>query len=253
MRTRPFRIVSVIAVAVLACPFASGQAGGDKKPAATKQAADNPAVTAAPRAEDWWQARQKVLNERVKQGGAELLFIGDSITQGWEGEGKEVWAKLYAPRKAVNLGIGGDQTQHVLWRLKYGNLDGIAPKVAVVMIGTNNTGGGQSADQIAAGVKAITDELGAKLPKTKVLLLAIFPRGDKPNAQRDLITAINAQIARLADDKRVWFRDIGAKFVNADGTISKEIMPDFLHLSPKGYGLWADAIEADLKKLLGEK
>ena len=213
----------------------------------------NPAADPQPRTDEGWVARQKELNERAKKGGAELLFIGDSITQGWEGEGKEVWEKRYALRKALNLGIGGDQTQHVLWRLDHGNIDGLAPKAAVVMIGTNNTGGGQSAEQIAEGVQKIVEKLGEKLPKTKVLLLAIFPRGQKPNPQRELIASINQRLAKLADGKRVRFLDIGPSFVGAEGVIDAAVMPDFLHLSPKGYTIWADAIEADLKKLLEEK
>src|SRR5262249_35264815 len=143
------------------------------------------------------------------------------------------WDKHYASRKALNLGISGDQTQHVLWRLDHGNLDGLAPKVAVVMIGTNNSGGGQTAEEIAEGIQRITDKLGEKLPKTKVLLLAIFPRGEKPDPQRELIAAVNQKIAKLADGKRVHYLDIGPKFVGADGTIDKAVMPDFLHLSPK--------------------
>lgn len=221
------------------------QGKGEKK--------SNPAADPQPRTDEGWVARQKTLNERAKKGGAELLFIGDSITEGWEGAGKEVWEKRYAARKALNLGIGGDQTQHVLWRLDHGNVDGLAPKAAVVMIGTNNTGGGQTAEQIAEGVQKVEEKLGEKLPKTKVLLLAIFPRGEKPNPQRELIASINQRLAKLADGKRVFFLDIGAKFVGADGAIDAAVMPDFLHLSPKGYGIWADAIEADLKKLLEEK
>jgi len=238
---------SLFAAAGAAAP-AFAQAGAGKS-----ETQAIPATTPEARNDDWWQSRQKELNERVKPGDAELLFIGDSITQGWEGGGREVWAKHYGGRKAVNLGISGDQTQHVLWRLQHGNVDGIAPKAAVVMIGTNNTGGRQTAEQIAAGVKAIVDELGARLPKTKVLLLAIFPRGEKPNPQRDQIDAINKIIAKLADGKRVFWLDIGAKFLDKDGTMSKEIMPDFLHPTAKGYAIWADAIETDLKQLLGEK
>ena len=107
-----------------------------------------------PRNEAWWQARQKSMNDRVKKGNVDLLMIGDSITHGWEGGGKDVWKQYYEKRNAVNLGIGGDQTQHVLWRLDHGNIDGIQPKLAVLMIGTNNAGCGNPAE-IAAGVKAI--------------------------------------------------------------------------------------------------
>jgi beta-glucosidase len=193
------------------------------------------------------------MNARVKQGKVDLVFIGDSITQGWEGEGKDVWAKFYTPRNAVNLGIGGDQTQHVLWRLDHGNIDGIAPKAAVVMIGTNNSGSKMPSEQTAEGVAAIVKKLREKLPETKILLLAIFPRGANDTDElRKLNQAANATIAKLADDKHVFYLDIGDKFLEPDRTLSKEIMPDLLHLSPKGYTIWAESIEPTLKKLLGE-
>jgi len=224
-------------------------------PAAAPPAA-NPATTPVSRPDDGWQKRHAAMNERVKQGGAELLFIGDSITQGWEGEGAVLWKERYAPRKAVNLGISGDQTEHVLWRLQNGNLAGIAPKAAVIMIGTNNvgnTGGKQSAEQIAAGVKAIVAELATRTPKTKVLLLAIFPRATPGDPMRDKIAAINAELAKQADAERVTFLDLGPKFLAADDTLAADVMPDKLHLSAKGYAIWADAIESELKRLLGEK
>jgi beta-glucosidase len=216
----------------------------------------NPATTPVARADDGWQKRHAAMNAQVKQGGAELLFIGDSITQGWEGEGATLWKERYAPRKAVNLGISGDQTEHVLWRLQNGNLAGITPKAAVIMIGTNNvgnTGGKQSAEQIAAGVKAIVAELATRTPKTKVLLLAIFPRAAPGDPLRDKIAAINALLAKQADAERVTYLDIGPKFLSADGTLAPEVMPDKLHLTAKGYAIWADAIESELKRLLGEK
>ncbi len=206
---------------------------------------------AAPKNDGWWQDRNKSMNERVKKGNVDLLFIGDSITQGWEGA-KEVWDEHYGKRNAVNLGIGGDQTQHVLWRLENGNIDGIKPKLAVLMIGTNNAGG-DSPENIAIGVKAIVAKLREKLPETKVLVLAIFPRGaDKNDRLRQVNAKANEQIAKLADDKTVYFLDIGPKFLDADGKLSKEIMPDLLHLSKKGYTIEADAIETEVAKLMGE-
>jgi lysophospholipase L1-like esterase len=217
----------------------------------------NPATTPVARPDEWWQKRHAAMNERVKQGGVELLFIGDSITQGWEGEGAALWKERYAPRKAVNLGISADQTEHVLWRLQNGNLEGIAPKAAVIMIGTNNvgnTGGKHSAEQIAAGVKAIVAELATRAPKTKVVVLAIFPRAAPGDPKRDTIAAINALLAKQAEAELTWsFLDIGPKFLSADGTLAPEVMPDKLHLSAKGYAIWADAIEGELKRLLGEK
>jgi beta-glucosidase len=184
----------------------------------------------------------------------DLLLIGDSITQGWEGAGKDVWGKHYAKRNAVNLGIGGDRTQHVLWRLDNGNIEGIAPKLAVLMIGTNNSNGtDNTAEEIGEGIQAIVKKLRAKLPQTKVLILAVFPRGEKPNPQREKNAKASEIASKLADDQMVFFQDIGDKFLTADGVLTKEIMPDYLHLSPQGYEIWAASIEPNVAKLMGEK
>ena len=200
-----------------------------------------------------WMKRHASFNERVKKGNVDLIFIGDSITQGWEGAGKNVWEKFYGKRNAVNLGIGGDRTQHVLWRLQNGNIAGITPKLAVIMIGTNNSGSNSSA-QIADGVKAIVSQLRHDLPKTKILVLGIFPRGDKAdNKGRVVNNGANELIAKLADNENVYYLDIGAKFLEADGTLSKEIMPDLLHLNEKSYTIWAESIEPSVVKLMGEE
>jgi lysophospholipase L1-like esterase len=214
------------------------------------------ASEAAPRTDDGWKRRQEVLNTRAKEAGAkaQVIFIGDSITQGWEGEGKEVWAKYYAHRNAVNLGIGGDRTQHVLWRLDNGNLEGLRPKAAVVMIGTNNSNGeDNSVEQIADGVGAIVKRLREKLPETKVLLVAIFPRSENPSPQRGKVLMVNQVIHKLADGKDVFWADFGHRFVNREGSIPRDLMPDYLHLSPKAYAIWASAIEDRLSKLLGDE
>jgi beta-glucosidase len=205
--------------------------------------------------EGGWMDRHNSFNERVKKGDVDLLFIGDSITQGWEGAGKDVWEKHYGPRKAVNLGIGGDRTQHVLWRLENGNIAGIKPKLAVLMIGTNNSNGtDNTAEEIGAGIQAIVKKLRHDLPETKVLILAIFPRGDKPSPQREKNAKASEIASQLADNKDVFYLDIGPKFLEADGTtLSREIMPDLLHLNPKSYGIWAESIEPTVAKLMGEK
>ena len=201
-----------------------------------------------------WMQRHESFNKRVAQGNVDLILIGDSITQGWEGNGKDAWAKFYGPRNAVNLGIGGDRTQHVLWRLDHGNVDGISPKLAVLMIGTNNSNGSDNtAEEIGAGIEAIVKKLRQKLPQTKVLILAIFPRGEKPNPQREKNAKASAIAAKMADDNNVYFLDIGDKFLTPDGTLTKEIMPDYLHLSPAGYDIWAASIEPSVAKLMGEK
>lgn len=211
----------------------------------------NDAIQPVPRSGGWMQ-RHQGMNERVKQGNVDLVFIGDSITQGWEGRGRDVWKEFYGDRNAVNLGIGGDRTQHVIWRLDNGNLAGISPKAAVIMIGTNNSGS-NTPEQIAAGITKIVEQLKAKTPKTKVLLLAIFPRGANPSdARRQVNEKTNAIIKKLADDQTVFYLDIGDQFLADDGTLSREIMPDLLHLSEQGYTIWAKSIEAKLAALLGE-
>ncbi len=212
------------------------------------------AIEPVPRGEDWWQQRHRSINQRVAEVGtrAQVIFIGDSITQGWEGAGKEVWERYYAPRQALNLGIGGDRTQHVLWRLDHGNLEGLRPKAAVVMIGTNNSNGeDNTVEQIADGVRAIVDKLRTRLPGTKVILVAIFPRAENPGPQRGKVLQVNQVLQRLGDNRDVFFVDFGYKFLNDQGRIPRELMPDYLHLSPAGYAIWAESIEGLLAHLLG--
>ena len=196
--------------------------------------------------------RHRAFNERVKQGNVDLIFIGDSITEGWEKDGKEVWSRYYSNRNAVNLGIDGDRTQHVLWRLANGNIDNISPKVAVLMIGTNNHPPRNTPEEVADGIIAVCKVLRGKLPKTRILLLAIFPRAvvTEPGEMREELARASLMASVVADNKSIYYLDIGNKFLEPDGTISKEIMPDYLHLSPKGYQIWAEAIEPELVKLM---
>ena len=201
----------------------------------------------------WWTLRHNAVNERVKQGNVDLIFIGDSITHSWESGGKEVWAEYYAPRNAVNMGFGGDRTQHVLWRLENGEIDGISPKAAVIMIGTNNSNGkDNTAEEIADGIIGICKKLRKELPKMKILLLAVFPRGEKPSSQREKNAKASELASKIADGKMIHYLDIGPKFLEADKSLSKEIMPDYLHLTPKGYKIWAEATEPKLMELMGE-
>ena len=199
-----------------------------------------------------WTQRHEAHLKRAKEGKIDLLFVGDSITEGWGNNA--VWQKTYAPLNAANIGIGGDTTENVLWRLENGEVDGISPKVAVLLIGTNNFGlEGHQPDAVAKGVTAVVQTLRKKLPTTKILLLAIFPRDEKPTADiRKKIKTVNDQIVKLDDKKNVRFLDIGAKLSNPDGSLSKEVMPDFLHLSEKGYQIWADAMAPLLKEMTGK-
>ena len=171
-------------------------------------------------------------------------------TAGW-GSQKAIWDAAFGAYKPANFGIGDGRTQHVLWRIQNGGLDGIRPKAAVLMIGTNNSGS-DPAEDIAKGVTKIVETIRAKSPATKILLLAVFPRDEKasPNPGRVKIAQVNAIIAKLDDGKHVFFLDIGGKFLQPDGSLTKEIMPDFLHLSVKGYQIWGDAISAKLAELM---
>ncbi|MDQ3440682.1 MAG: GDSL-type esterase/lipase family protein [Planctomycetota bacterium] len=189
----------------------------------------------------------------AKEGNVDLLFLGDSITQGWGGNGKDVWERHYAKYNVANFGIGGDQTQHVLWRIENGELENIKPKVIVLTIGTNNTAG-HDADRIAEGVTKILKTAQAKTG-AKVLLLGVFPRGE--NAEkgakfREKITRINEVISKLDDGKTVRYLDLKDTFQQPDGTIPKDVMPDSLHLSPKGYAMWAEAMDPLLTEMMGQ-
>lgn len=239
-------------VRILSAIAAVAVAGCATPPPIPVVPADAPALKAEPRDAGWMQ-RHESFNKLAQAGGFDVLFIGDSITQGWEGAGRDVWAKDIAPLKAANFGISGDRTEHVIWRLLNGNRDGkINPKVIVVMIGTNNTGHRkEKPDQIAAGVGNIMKLLNERFPKAKILLLGIFPRGEKSDdALRVNNKAANDLLAKFDGHWKIQYMDIGGKFLKPDGTLPREIMPDLLHLSPAGYQIWSDAVVPEIKKAL---
>ena len=211
----------------------------------------NSAVTPEHR-HSWWTLRNDAVNERVKQGNVDLLMIGDSITHGWESGGKKYWDKYYEPRNTVNMGFSGDRTQHVLWRLEHGHLEGISPKLAVLMIGTNNSNGDDNtAEEIADGIIAICNKIRAECPKTKILILAIFPRGPEPSPQREKNNKASLLASKIADGKVIHYLDVNNKFLTADGFLSMKIMPDYLHPNEEGYRIWAEAIEPKVAELMG--
>lgn len=229
-----------------------------------QDAAKSLAVTPAPHPGK--EKMHELFNDISKQGKAPLVFLGDSITAGWNGKGKVAWQKYWAPLGAANFGIGGDRTEHILWRLQNGNYDGLKPKLTVLMIGTNNTGhegramsehGGavysSSAEETAQGVAEIVQLLKKKQPQMKILILAIFPRGaDATDPKRKKNEKANQLIAELADDKQVYFMDINEKFLEEDGTLSREIMPDLLHPNAAGYEIWSKAIESKVTELMAD-
>ncbi|MFO0966261.1 MAG: platelet-activating factor acetylhydrolase IB subunit [Gemmataceae bacterium] len=242
-----------IAVATLGLAFLiSSESGAGKD-------GKNPAATPSPRMgkggvpDAGWMKRHEGFVAIAKKGDVDVLLLGDSITDAWRGGGaKAAWSKHFAGRKAANFGIGGDRTEHVLWRIQNGELDGIKPKVIMLMIGTNNSGANTAA-QIAAGITEIVKTIRDKTPETKVLLLGVFPRGPKAGTPvREKLAEINKTIAKLDDKKHVFYLDIGGAFLDKEGTLTKEIMPDFLHLSEAGYNIWGREVEPSLQKLLGE-
>lgn len=211
---------------------------------------------------DWptydWAKRHAAVTKIAADRQASLVFIGDSITQMFGGEphdrgqpGMDVWEKYYGKRNVANLGFGYDFLENTLWRLRHGELDGAKAKVIVMHIGTNNAGKNTPED-IATGVRALLDEIQQRQPQAHVILMAIFPRGSKPDAMRAKLDTTNKLLAQFASVGRTTFLDIGAKFLGPDGTIAREIMGDYLHPTAKGYEIWAEAIEPLLVKLLGE-
>jgi N-acetylglucosamine-6-sulfatase len=203
--------------------------------------------------EVWWKQRHTEKVSLAKQGGHDLVFIGDSITQGWEGHGKPAWDKYYGHRKALNLGYSGDRTEHVLWRLMNGELENVDPKLFVLMIGTNNTGHRQDPpEQTADGIKLILELLQDRKPDAKILLLSIFPRDEKPDGKlRQLNNAINERIKTFADGDKIQWLDVSDAFLAEDGTLPAATMPDFLHPQAAGYEMWAKAIESKIALLTG--
>ena len=190
--------------------------------------------------------------DRVKNKRVDLIFDGDSITDFWEGKGKEVWERNYAKLNPADFGISGDRTEHLLWRLDHGQVDGLHPKMVALMIGTNNLSANTDA-QIAGGITAIVHDYQKLLPDAVILLQAIFPRGESPTENNRIrIKSINAMISKLGDGKKVIYVDFGDKFLESDGTLSKEVMPDSLHPSAKGYEIWADAIRPQIERVFGK-
>lgn len=241
---------SVILAAALLAPcslsralFAAEEApAGTEKLCAAATPAPNPWTRRMPRG--WWLKRHQETLAAPGRKDAQIAFIGDSITDGWDSEkgGLKVWEKEYAPMKALNLGINCDSTQHVLWRLDHGAVDDLPKlKVVVVMIGVNNKGiNRHKAGDIAAGITAICGRLKKKVPHAKILLLGVFPRRWGKDKNDD----VNGIISRLHDGKRVFYLNINDALLKTKGAIRDRVG----HLTEKGYEVWADGIRPILGK-----
>ena len=199
-----------------------------------------------------WLVNHYSLNVRLKQTMPNVVFLGDSITEGWAAD--STWLPVRDQYKAMNLGIGYDRTQNVLWRIRNGHFAFAKPKVVVLLIGTNNIANGDTPESATWGVGAVLNALREAVPGGRIVLLGLLPRGEKPDDKlRQAAQATNKLLATCADDKTVFFRDISAPFLDAAGRLSAEVSPDFLHLSRKGYGIFAAQLEPILREFAGAK
>jgi len=194
---------------------------------------------------DWLYTFQDRLKKYT--GPHDMIWEGDSITDHWQIAGRSVWLAHFGQINVADFGISGDQVQHVLWRVQHGQLDGQDPKLVMLMIGTNNLN--QKPEDVAAGIKLLIGEYEKRCPHAQILLLAVFPRSANPSdGIRGWVAKLNGIISGYASDPRVTYLDIGAKFLQPDGTLTPDIMPDFLHPSAKGYEIWANAITPVVQK-----
>lgn len=241
----------VLAAMLAGCASQQGQVF--KSVEGKTHAAVTPVQQTASWAASWWMPRHNSVNEQLAKGNIDLLWIGDSITHGWENTGKEVWDQYYAKRNAVNMGFSADQTQHVLWRLDHSDFSKVSPKLAIMMIGTNNSNGNDfTPEQISDGIITICARLRKQFPDMKILMLAIFPRGEGASAQREKNAKASVLASQIADGKTIYYLDINKSFLQGE-TLPKSIMPDLLHPNLEGYRIWAKEIEPTVAKLMGEK
>jgi len=203
-----------------------------------------------------WEKRALANTAKGQAGAAsiQLVFDGDSITDFWQTRGKAIWKQHYEKFNVIDFAIAGDRTQNLLWRLAHGQAEGLHPKLIVLMIGTNNTNDVSTPQEIADGVKEIIGEYQKRCPDAVVLLQAVFPRGVAPTDPFRLkVKAINDITSKFADGTKVIYIDFGDKFLTPDGILTKDIMSDLLHPTPKGYEIWADAIQPTIDKYLSAK
>ncbi len=201
----------------------------------------------------WWRERHEAKLREAESGQPSIVLLGDSITQGWEDEGRTAWEESFGHFASLNLGFSGDCTEHLLWRLMNGEIDAVKPDLFILHIGSNNSGHRRDPPaETARAIGRIVDLLRRTKPDSKVLLLALLPRGEHPDDPlRRLNAAVSERIRSLADGGRVRFVDFAGVFLEPDGHLPDRLMPDSLHLSPAAYKLWAEALEDEVRGMLG--
>lgn len=241
-RLRQLALIITTALVISACGTSPTE------PSAAQAAFSHKATTPAPRDRDYeWMSlvnwHERFLDDvnAARDGDVDLLFLGDSITQGWP---EEMFAHYFNQWRPANFGIGGDHTGNVLWRLQFGEVEKIQPRVVVLLIGINNFfHNGDQPDDVFQGVKAVVEKLQATWPDAKILLNGILPHqhaADHP--MRQTIIDTNKMIKSLGDEQQIFYRDYGLLMLEADGTLSPRIMPDSLHPAEPGYKIWAEAM-----------
>jgi len=211
----------------------------------TGAATDFAAVIPAARDDAWWVQRHEQKLVEARGGECDLVLLGDSITQRWETDGRDAFAKIAAQYRTLNLGFSGDRTQHVIWRLENGEIDGLHPKWLVLLIGTNNLPPGRSTpEETVEGIREIVHIVRKKLPDTTLLICNVFPRGQSSGDPiRQAVASTNAGIAAIADEFHLTRLDMGTLFLDPEtGAIKENLMPDFLHPDAAGYEMWADLL-----------
>ena len=210
-----------------------------------------PARITFPEVQYWYWKRHDAVNKRLQKGNVDILFVGNSIMHGWEETGKKSWNRYFARYKAVNMGFGWDWTQHTLWRLDHSAFDSISPKLAVVLIGTNNSNGeDNTAREIADGIIAVCDRLHNCFPKMKILLLGIFPREYKPCPQRTKVMTASLLASEIADNKHIYYMDLSSLFIDKNNFLKLDLMPDSLHPNEAGYQVWAESMAPKIAELM---
>ena len=206
--------------------------------------------------EPWWNTRhQEVLNKLKSD--PQLILIGNSILHSLDNEDRQdVWTKYLNQYNAVNMGFSGDRTENVIWRIRNGEIDGINPKLALLLIGTNNTDGNHyleisTPQELAEAIWEICQIIREKLPQTQILLLGILPYGYKPNHRDNINRATNKLIADFpGKDPNIHYRNINDIYIDSEGKVIKELMPDYLHPNAKGHLLMFEKLEQDITQLM---